>query len=170
MISTRPLLPAFTERSYLPNRRVPHPDGCEARFTAVESQSGSPPLEIEMIRYALSWSSESQNFLPRMKERMKSFRILDPKENSRKNKFHHWDKCFHQCFVDSLTLKAGCFPKESDGLLRQMGDRMTRIQKPWKGTSFKAQSLTSVMDPDSSGSLWDQSCYGYSPLVDLWSF
>lgn len=32
-----------------------------------------------------------------------------------------------------------------------MGDRMTRIQKPWKGASFKAQSLTSVMDPDSSG-------------------
>lgn len=103
-------------------------------ITVVDSQSGSCPLAID-IRYRISLSSESQNFFPRMKQRMKTFRLLDLTENSRKTKLHHWDECLHQWAVDLLNPESWMLSSEEWWSLYVMGDRMARALKHWKGKS-----------------------------------
>lgn len=142
----------------------PPPNGPDPLFRVVDSPSGSYLIEIEMIWYGVSFSSESWNFLLRMK---KIFRIPDPKENYRKMKFHQ-DKCFHWRSADTLKSQSWLLPwgvwwsPHPDPWNGWLND-----QHPWgpgNARAFQAWSLTSVVDLDSSGSLWGTPVRSILPL------
>lgn len=126
-----PPSPAFPEGYWLPNRGVPPP-----KWPRTSVQSGwqsiwkSPPRDRDDIIW-----NKFEFWEPKFPSKDGIFRILDRK-NSRKVKFHHWDRCFHQWSIDILNPEAGCFPKQSDGLSREWMTEWQWSKKPWKDTCF----------------------------------